>query len=215
MDEQSATGTQYLLYLPDAYSPEGQPWPLVVYLHGSGLRGRDLDLVASEGPPRLAREGEPLPFILASPQCPQNQSFDPKMVRSLVEHVVEQHQIEREKIYLTGYSMGGFGTWQAAAAYPDLFAAFAPLCGGGNPDEAESLAQTPVWAFHGDQDKVVPLEQTTLMTEAVTNAGGEVTLSILPGMGHAICDDVYSDRSLFDWLLTHRKRVPLEAEVAK
>jgi predicted peptidase len=205
-----ATGglVRYLHYLPTEYGADkNQRWPLLIFLHGSGLRGDDPQQVASEGPPMLAAEGASLPFIVVSPQCPHKESFQPDVIHELIENVASRFHVDRERIILTGYSMGGFGTWATAAAYPDEFAAIVPLCGGGHPSDGEKLIKLGIWAFHGDRDEVVPLQQTVDMIDAVRTAGGTPKLTVLPETGHGICNTVYRSDELIPWMLEQRRRL--------
>jgi predicted peptidase len=197
------TATDYLLYLPQKYD-SSRRWPLVLYLHGSGHRGQDLTLVRRSGLPGQICTGRHFPFILLSPQCPADSQWIPEVVVELVEHVSKSLSVDRDRVYLTGYSMGGFGTWETAAFDPGRFAAIAPLCGGGDVSRAERL-KMPIWAFHGEKDDVVPLRVSREMVDAVRKCGGRVKFTVHPGIGHGICGQTYQDGRLFDWLLAQRR----------
>ena len=106
---------------------------------------------------------------------------------------------------MTGYSMGGYGTWSTASHSPELFAAIAPLSGGGEIAQAERLKELPIWAFHGDKDNVVPIEWDRAMVDAVRKYGGSVNFTVYPGAGHGICDMTYRDDRLLVWLLAQRR----------
>jgi predicted peptidase len=195
----------YLLYLPSEYDP-GRKWPLVVFLHGAGARGCDLRLVRQEGLSRLVDCGERFDFILVSPQCPEGSSWSPKLVVELTEHVSNSFSVDRDRAYLTGYSMGGFGTWETACYDPNRFAAIAPVAGGGDVVQARKLQDLPIWAFHGKLDRTVPLEASQRMVNAVRKCGGHVEFTVYPRYGHGICDLPYQDGRFYAWLLAQRRK---------
>ena len=195
----------YLVYLPAKYDT-AICWPLLVYLHGSGQRGSDLELLRDEqGPPGLIERGRDLPMIVVSPQCPADRRWSPTEVLELVDHVVDTLSVDEARIYLTGYSMGGYGTWEVAAAAPGLFAAIAPVAGAGDPAAATRLVDVPVWAFHGAKDDVIPLRHSQEMVDAVRATGGSARLTVYPEQGHAVCGRTYAKGELFDWLLSQRR----------
>ena len=132
-------------------------WPLVLFLHGAGERGSDVEEVARRGPPGLVAGGKAFPFVLVSPQCELHQRWNPSVLLPLVDHVAQSYHIDPDRVYVTGYSMGGAGTWDLAVAAPERFAAIAPLARGGDESQAERLMDLPIWAFHGAVDEVVPL----------------------------------------------------------
>ena len=199
-----ATPVNYLLYLPSDYTTR-RKWPLVVYLHGSGSRGQDLNLVRREGPAELVEQGKKFNFILLSPQCPAHSWWPDELVVDLIEHISSSLSVDRERVYLTGYSMGGCGVWRVACFDSIRFAAIAPLCGGGDPDQAERLVNVPVWAFHGEKDQVIPLKLGKAMVDAVKNCGGQVKFTVYPNEGHGICGLTYQNEQLYEWLLAQRK----------
>jgi predicted peptidase len=196
---------RFLLYLPPTYNTVQDALPLLVYLHGSGLRGNDVRRVAIEGPPMQVVQGRELPFLLVSPLCPEGASFQSDTVHALIQHVATHYRVNREQIFLAGFSMGGYGTWATAMAHPETFAAIVPLCGGGDVDSAGNLARVAVWAFHGELDKVVRLAKSTEMVEAIRRAGGTPRLTVLPDVGHQICDIVFHYDELYQWLLEQHR----------
>ncbi len=200
----------YLLYLPPDYDASVK-WPLIVFLHGSGERGEDLEQVRRVGLPRVVEHDESRRwgFVLVSPQCPKDSYWEPRQVVELLEHVSSRLSVDQDRIYLTGYSMGGYGTWAAACYDPDRFAAIVPVCGGGNVEQAERLKRLPIWAFHGDKDNVVPFEKDQAMVDAVKKSGGDVTFTVYRGAGHGISDMTYGNDRVYDWLLAHRRRQTL------
>lgn len=199
----------YLLYLPPDYT-EHSTWPLVVYLHGAGSRGRDLELVRREWLPEQITQGKEYNFILLSPQCPNNSRWSPSLIAELTEHISSSLSVDRDRVYLTGYSLGGSGTWETASHDPGRFAAIAPLCGGIDVEQAERLKNIPIWAFHGDKDDVVPIKRSQEIVDAVRNCGGHVKFTVYPGAGHGISGTTYQDSQFFEWLLAQRRTRSLE-----
>ena len=140
----------YLLYLPKDYESK-KAWPLVLFLHGAGERGDNLDMVKQHGPPKLVAQGKEFPFVLISPQCPEGHWWEPFELSALLDEIVEKQKIDKDRVYVTGLSMGGFGTWSLAAHSPKRFAAIVPICGGGEPITAMLLPHVPAWVFHGGE----------------------------------------------------------------
>jgi predicted peptidase len=196
-----------LLYLPPNCTTRRQ-WPLVVYLHGAAQRGQDLQELREAGLPAQIEKGARPEFILISPQCPSDSPWEPKTILRLIEHVCASFPIDPDRVYLTGFSMGGSGTWRTACLDPSRFAAIAPLAGGGDVDQAARLANLPIWAFHGAEDNVVPLSASQEMVEAVRRCGGQVKFTVYPKTGHGICDATYTGPQLLDWLLAQRREPP-------
>ena len=194
----------YLLYLPKDYDGESKQ-PLILFLHGRGESYGPLSLVAKWGPPRFAARGDDLPYVLVSPQCPDDDSWkNPTQQKRLVElldHTVATLSIDENHVALTGLSMGGYGTWRLAADHPDRFSAAVPVCGGGDPDDAAKLKDLPIWIFHGDQDGAVPFQRSVEMFDAIKHAGGEkVRFTSLEHIGHNCWSATYATPELFDWI---------------
>jgi predicted peptidase len=194
----------YLLYLPPNYAKDHQ-WPLVVFLHGAGERGQDLSLVRRCGLPKMAGDGKNFEFILVSPQCPADWHWSQEVVLTLTEHISNTFSVDRNRVYLTGYSMGGYGTWQTACSDPDRFAAIAPVAGAGDVEQAKQLTKLPIWAFHGAMDNIVPLSASQTMVDAVRKCGGHVEFTVYPWQGHGICDITYQDEKFLAWLLAQHR----------
>lgn len=195
----------YLIYLPEDYQQEGdKTWPLMLFLHGRGESNGPLSLVEKWGPPRMAARGDTLPYILVSPQCPRDESWSQEgqqaAVVALLDHVTKGLKVDTDKVYLTGLSMGGYGSWRLAADHPERFAAVAPICGGGNPEDADKLKSLPIWAWHGTEDRAVPFERSVQMVEAIRAAGGEkVRFTSLEGIGHNCWSAAYATPELYAW----------------
>lgn len=198
---------QYLLYLPPSYGEGGSDrhWPLMLFLHGAGERGNDLDRVKLHGPPKLIEQGKEFPFIVVSPQCPAGKWWDSQVLGQLLDHLEATLAVDRDRIYVTGLSMGGFGTWNLAARYPHRFAAIVPICGGGNPAEAAKLNDLPIWAFHGEKDSVVPIRQTRDMIKAIEAAGGYPRFTVYPEANHDSWTETYNNVELYAWLLQQHR----------
>ena len=127
-------GARYLLFLPKDYDAKSRKtWPLILFLHGSGERGTNLWSVARHGPPKLVKTQADFPFIVVSPQCPSGQTWNNDTLLALLDEVAAHYQVDATRVYLTGLSMGGFGTWSLGLEHPERFAALAPICGGGDP----------------------------------------------------------------------------------
>lgn len=197
----------YLLYLPDDYDAQ-KTFPLVLFLHGAGERGNDLGKLVKHGPPKLVESGQKLPFVLVSPQCLEESWWKPDVLMALVEEIVSNHSIDEDRIYVTGLSMGGYGTWALAGDYADRFAAIAPICGGGNRQHARRIAQAkiPTWVFHGAKDTTVPLEESERLVKFMEQYDGDVKLTIYPESGHDSWTEAYNDPTFFKWLLSHKRR---------
>jgi predicted peptidase len=163
--------------------------------------------VKVHGPPKLIAQGKSLPFIVVSPQCPRRSSWSsPEQVavlKALLDEITEKYRVDESRVYLTGLSMGGYGTWALASTYPERFAAIAPICGGGQPRMARRLRGVPIWVFHGAKDGTVPLARSEEMVEAVKKAGGSVEFTVYPEAKHDSWTVTYDNPKLYDWLLSH------------
>ena len=201
---------KYLLYLPKDYEQKPS-WPLMLFLHGAGERGDNLDLVRKHGPPKLIEAGKQFPFIVVSPQCPKNKWWEPFELAALLDEIVEKYKVDQDRIYVTGLSMGGFATWSLALYQPNRFAALVPICGGGEPITAKVIAYAPAWVFHGAKDPVVPLERSKQMVEALKKNGGNVKFTVYPEAGHDSWTEAYNTPELYEWLL-QQKRSPKKPE---
>ena len=160
----------YLLYLPHGYEGSNRQWPLVLFLHGAGESGENVEKVKAEGLPKLLQTKHDFPFVVVSPQS-RFGGWNTDALNALLDEVITNYQIDQERVYLTGLSMGGFGTWELACTHPERFAAIAPICGGGYPSRAKELRNMPVWAFHGARDRTVPVAHTEAMIKAIQEAG--------------------------------------------
>jgi len=201
------TTINYLLWLPADYKKDkNKSFPVLIFLHGSGERGDSLDLVKMHGPPSFVESRAEFPFITVSPQCPKGTWWNIEDLQAMLEKLLSKYRIDPARIYLTGLSMGGFGTWAWASQYPHQFAAIVPVCGGGDMQFAGKLKNTPAWAFHGELDPAVPVKRTVEMVEAINAAGGSARMTIYPGVGHDSWINAYNDPELYTWLLEHVRK---------
>ena len=211
--------------LPPPVVEQGRRYPLVLFLHGAGERGRDNEKQLEYLPTWMAEPSlrERYPCFLIAPQCrdgerwvdvswadkkslPQGPpSTDLRAAIALIDHVIAHEPIDPDRVYLTGLSMGGYGTWDLAARQPERFAAILPICGGGDETTAPRLARLPIWCFHGDADTVVPVERSRNMIAAVRAAGGCPRYSELPGVGHDSWTPAYRDPAVLQWLFGQGK----------
>jgi predicted peptidase len=197
----------YLLYLPADYGKDSKKtWPLIMFLHGAGERGSKLGLLAKHGLPKMIAQGKNFDFIIISPQCPNDLWWPEQtdVLITLLDEVEKKYRVDTDRIYLTGLSMGGFGTWSLAQRYPNRFAAIAPICGGGEKYAGYRLKKVPVWAFHGAKDPVVPLVRSQEMVDAVKKAGGDAKLTVYPDAQHDSWTETYNNPELYEWFLSHR-----------
>lgn len=202
-----------LVYLPKDYD-QTKAWPVLLFLHGIGERGDNLDLVKKHGPPKLIAGGKQFPFIVVSPQCPNGQWWVPSELMALLDEIAMKYKVDQDRVYLTGLSMGGFGTWAWAAYQPNRFAAIVPICGGGDPANAKRIAHIPAWVFHGGKDRTVPIEKSKKMIEALKKAGAEPKFTIYPEAGHDSWTQAYNTAELYEWLL-QQKRTTKKADESK
>jgi predicted peptidase len=208
---------KYLLYLPKDYpAKQGERWPLMLFLHGAGERGTDVQRVATHGPLSLVKQGTNFPFIIVAPQCPDNQRWNTEALLQLLEHVTAQHAVDTNRIYVTGLSMGGYGTWSLGLGVPGKFAAIAPICGGGNlidmvlggSAHEAGLRALPIWAFHGAKDPIVPLAESERMVAHLQNETKhpDVKLTTYPEADHDSWTKTYSNPKFYEWLLAQWRK---------
>ena len=196
---------RYMVYLSVDY-PSKKQWPLLLYLHGSGERGDDLGRLGQCGPSLHIGRGYGLPLIVVSPQCRKNQRWNSEELLALLDQIESRFSVDRDRIYVAGFSMGGYGAWELASAAPERFAAIVPVAGGGRTETSSELVNLPIWAFHGEEDKTVPVQGSTKIVEAIKQVGGKPKLTIFPKTGHHIDSQVFSRTDVYDWLLRQKRR---------
>jgi predicted peptidase len=208
---QKKVSFQYLLYTPKDYQVSEKELPLVLFLHGIGERGTDLELVKLFGIPKEIEEGVDFPFLVVSPQCPEDTIWANELdaLYALLENIIEKYQVDRSRIYLTGLSMGGNGSWHLAAAYPSMFAAVVPICGWsdpllGFPERIKVLRDVPVWAFHGAEDEVIPLQRSQELVDVLKANQGDVKFTVFPNTPHDSWTQTYENPELYEWLLQQK-----------
>jgi predicted peptidase len=193
----------YLVYLPKDYKNSNEKWPVIFFLHGAGERGSELELVKKNGLPKLVESAD-YPFIVISPQCPENTDWDLNALNGLYAEVLKKYKVDQSRVYLTGLSMGGYGTWAWAIDSPDKFAAIAPVCGGGRAFMVSRIKDLPVWAFHGLKDDVVPVYESEKMVNALKKISEKAKLTVYPEADHDSWTLTYSNPELYKWLLEQR-----------
>jgi len=197
----------YVKYLPKDFD-ENKKYPLVFFLHGAGERGDDLDIAMRHGFMKHVREdGAEYPFIFVGPQCPNDKYWGcyTESLLAFLDYICETLPVDKERVYLTGLSMGGTGTWMLAMAAPERFAAIAPVCGSGICWYGEALKDIPVMMYHGDLDDIVPIDESITMLRAINAHGGNARLKILNGVEHDAWNYAYAGSELADWLLSHKR----------
>jgi predicted peptidase len=198
---------EVLLYLPAGFAAQrDRKYPLVIFLHGSGEAGNDLDKLKAQGPPKIVASGQDFPFILASPQTPdERQGFDPAVLNGMLDELIKRLPVDADRVYLTGLSLGGEWSYGWASVSPERFAAIAPVSGAWTPSVACNLKRIPVWAFHGAKDDVVPIAEDQTMIDAINACGGNAKLTVYPDIGHDAWTPAYASPDLYAWLLEHRR----------
>lgn len=200
----------YVLYLPEGYDPDDKEtkWPVIYFLHGIGERGDDLNELLSYGVPKYIMETGSLDAIMIAPQCPGNSHWadtndeEPKL-KAFIEENLEKYNIDPDRMYLTGLSMGGRGTWKQALAMPDTFAAIAVVCGRTNSYDFSGILDMPIWMFHGAIDDTVPFKNVNLIVEKLCGQGHEYfKLTVYPFLSHDTWTPAYSRPDLYEWLFT-------------
>jgi len=223
------TGDGYLLpyrLLSPLKVKAGESYPLVIFLHGAGERGDDnrAQLVHGTWVFEERSNRRAFPAWVIAPQCPAEERWAdvdwsravPRMsedisksgaaVMELLESFAAEHAVDRSRIYISGLSMGGYGSWDLMIRFPEIFAAGAPVCGGGDIRYAESIAGIPQWVFHGAEDPVVPLEASSAMVEALKAAGADVRFTVYEGVGHDSWVPAYAEKELLPWLFAQRRK---------
>ena len=204
----------YLAYMPKDYNTDTlKKWPLIIYLHGGSDRGTDLNKLYASGIPDQIYRGREFPFIIISPQCPEHIRWSTdNWFENFYKEVTAKYRIDTNRVYLTGLSLGGSGTWYLAVKYPDKFAAIAPMSGFTShmdyiDENIDRLVDMPIWAFHGKIDNVVPFEETERMINKLKGKNKDLKFSIEPEVGHWIHWLVYPNQELYDWFLKHDNRL--------
>ncbi len=189
----------YMVYLPENYTTNSK-WPLILSLHGSGERGNNVDDVKKWGIHRILREDNNFPFIVVCPQCPSGEIWEMQfnMLKELLNEIEDNYSIDKEREYLTGYSLGAYGTWNFAILNPERFAAIIPVSGGAiSPKRAMNLKQLPIWAAHGDNDTVVEFEESKRIVDCLRIYNPNIIFKVYKGAGHEVCTLSYEEPELY------------------
>lgn len=201
-----SASTRYWLVMPKAAAANpNQRWPLLMFLHGSGERGTDLNQVRVHGPWHWLAQQTDSPFIVVAPQADVAGGWNPHVLQALIEQLKATLPVDPDRVLVTGLSMGGFGAWALATEYPTALAAIAPICGFGDEDRMERIRHLPVWAFHGDRDSAVPVAGQRAGIAALRAAGGQPRYTEYPGVDHDSWTATYNNPELYAWLLTQRR----------
>jgi len=210
----TAARLPYLAITPANFNDRTQRWPLIVFLHGGDQSEGNLDRVKENGPPKFALTNPDFPFVVVAPHLPVGHLWEPDAVFKLVKQVVRRFRIDEGRIYLTGLSTGGYGTWNTALKYPERFAAVVPVAGGGSTEilihaegaHLQALRSLAVWAFHGGSDPAISADESQRMISELQRVGNAAArLTIFPGAPHDVWSRVYDDPALYDWLLQQRR----------
>jgi predicted peptidase len=196
--------SKYYIFVPHDYKGDTE-YPIILFLHGAGSKGTDGAAQIKGGlATAIKKKEKTFPFIVVFPQAEkgwQGKGADAKRALAMLDEVSKTYKVDRKRTYLTGLSMGGFGTWSLAAAYPERWAAIVPICGGGDVNTAAKIKDIPCWCFHGDADKTVSVEQSRKMIKALKDAGGMPRYDEYPGVDHNSWDRAYATAELYEWLL--------------
>lgn len=216
VERKQVFAANYFLHLPPGYGADTtKRWPLILFLHGAGERGTNLQIVAKHGPPKIDLAKNE--FITVAPQCSDGQIWSNDLLLALLDEIESKYAVDTNRVYLTGLSMGGFGTWNLGLSHPKRFAAIAPICGGGQTIQitlaqyfdAKTLASYKsmgVWAFHGGKDTTVAPDESEHMVNALKKVGvKEVKLTVYPEAGHDSWTQTYANPELYEWFLKHSR----------
>ncbi len=210
----------YRLYVPEGYKAK-KKYPLILWLHGAAGRGTDNLKQITQGNAVAARAfistavQKKWPALVLAPQCPEGRVWanvqagemnpDLRLALEVLDAVRKQYNIDPDRVYVAGQSMGGFATWDLLARLPERFAAALPLCGRANASAAKNMKRVAIWAFHGEADETVPVTGSRDAITAIRAAGGEPKYSEYPGVGHNVWDKAFAEPDLFSWLFKQKR----------
>ena len=197
----------YLISVPEDYTP-GEVLPMIVFLHGAGEVGTTPASLQATGLMHLIKEGLPVRAVVLAPHLPDRRRVWNNLVDEtfeLIDKTATAFGVDRNRISITGLSMGGYGTWEMGICYADYFSAMAPICGGGLSWRCYALTEMPIRTFHGDVDGTVPISVSYEMVDRINAAGGHVEFTILHNVSHNCWDHAYGNTDLLTWLVSHDK----------
>jgi predicted peptidase len=200
---------QYLIYLPDGYASEAEAeFPLLLFLHGGGESGDDLDMVKTHGMARKIEEGLKFPFMVLTPQNPSRRKlWNETALITLLDKIEEEYRVDKSRIWVAGLSRGGYGAWRMAIQYPDRFAALVAVCGETPDHYASWLGDMPIWVFHGEKDRTIAVRESDEMVAALKKNGNKVRYTRYPDTGHNAWDQAFSNPELYTWLMDQKKKL--------
>src|SRR5918996_723280 len=175
---------RYLIFLPTGYGSRSERWPLILFLHGGGERGHDIERVKVHGPPKIVAQRPDFPFIVVAPQIDTNMIWSTAQPAALLEEVGERYRVDPDRLYLTGLSMGAYGAWHLAMEFPHRFAALVAISGGATPSGMCALRHLPIWVFHGAKDDVIKLDRSEELVTRLQRCGGNVKFTVYDDAGH-------------------------------
>lgn len=202
-------GYKYLLFLPEnKVAEKNGKIPMIIFLHGAGERGDDIEKVKTHGPPKIVETQKDFPFIVLSPLCPANHRWYPHQLAALIDEVSQKYPVDTNRLYLTGLSMGGYGTWDLSLNYPNKFAAIAPVCGGNDIHSwmTMHIKHLGIWVFHGALDSVVPVGQSAAIVRSLKDLDADVRFTVYPEAGHDSWTETYDNPDLYEWFLSYEKK---------
>ncbi|MRH99126.1 prolyl oligopeptidase family serine peptidase [Kriegella sp. EG-1] len=198
----------YYLYYPEAYeSSENEVFPILLFLHGGGESGGEIEEIKSNGPPKLIAEGNEFPFLILAPQNPHVKKWwNTEALIKLLDEVVANNRVDKKRIYLTGLSRGGGAAWELAVQYPEKFAALAVVCGMAPLPYANWLDKDmPIWVFHGTDDKSIPFSESEDMVKKLKAIGHNIKFTAYEGVGHNSWEKAYTTNELYEWFVKQRR----------
>ncbi len=198
----------YYLYFPENYEASAEEkFPLLLFLHGGGESGDSLVAVKRNGPPKLIARGKQFPFMILAPQNPiKKQWWNTRAVNQLLDSIVENNRVDKNRIYITGLSRGGGAAWEMAVQYPNKFAAMAVVCGMTPVPYASWIdKEMPIWVFHGENDKVIPISESEVMVKRLKEMGYNVKFTRYPGVAHDSWIKAYDTEALYTWFMEQER----------